>query len=270
MSVLAPGTTRLRLKKIRKYVVPALAATLLLWGAATVCRVDLGALLAGIPRGIALFGHMLPPRWEDFPALVGPALETVQIAFVGTVWGAALALLIGLLAADNLSPHRAVRELVRSALAVERALPELIIVLFFVAIVGLGAFPGVMALAVCSVGMLGKLFADAFEEVDPRPLEAMVAAGATKVQVIRYAVLPQVLPSLIANTLYRFDVNIRMSVFLGVVGAGGIGFNLVMSMRLMRYQEAMAAILVILVLVVVCEKLSDILRRRILGQEVLK
>ncbi len=270
MSVPAPGAMRLHLKKFRKYVAPALVATLLLWGASTVCRVDLGALLAGMPRGVALFGHMLPPRWEDFPALAGPALETVQIASVGTVLGAVLALLIALAAAGNLSPHRAVRELARGALTAERALPDLIIILFFVAIVGLGAFPGVMALAVCSVGMLGKLFADAFEEVDPKPLEAMAAVGATRAQIIRYAVLPQVFPSLIANTLYRFDVNIRMSIFLGVVGAGGIGFNLVMSMRLLRYQEAFAAILVILVLVVMCEQLSDALRRRVLGQEVLR
>ncbi|HAP31602.1 MAG TPA: phosphonate ABC transporter, permease protein PhnE, partial [Firmicutes bacterium] len=133
------------LKKFRKYVLPALAAALLLWGASAVCRVDPGDFFRGIPRGVVLFGHMFPPRWEDFPGLIGPALETVQIAFVGTVLGVALALLIGLLAADNLSPHRAVRELARGALTAERALPDLIIILFFVAIVGLGAFPGVMA-----------------------------------------------------------------------------------------------------------------------------
>ena len=270
MSVAALSAMLAHLKKFRKYVLPVLAATLLLWGGAAVSRVDPGEFLRGIPRGVALFGHMFPPRWEDFPGLIVPALETVQIAFVGTVLGVALALLIGLLAAANLSPHRAVRELARGALTAERALPDLIIILFFVAIVGLGAFPGVMAVAVCSVGMLGKLFADAFEEVDPKPLEAMAAVGATKLQIIRYAVLPQVIPSLIANTLYRFDVNIRMSIFLGVVGAGGIGFRLVMAMRLLQYREAMASILVILLLVVICEKFSDAFRRRILGQEVLR
>jgi phosphonate transport system permease protein len=139
-----------------------------------------------------------------------------------------------------------------------------------VAIVGLGPFPGVMALAAGSIGMLGKLFADAIEEVDPKPIESMVAIGATKAQVIRYAVLPQVIPSLIANTLYRFEVNIRMSIFLGVVGAGGIGFNVVTSLRLLKYQEAMACILTILILVTLCEKFSERVRRIIVGQELLR
>ncbi len=149
-------------------------------------------------------------------------------------------------------------------------MPDLIVILLFVAIVGLGPFPGVMALAVSSIGMLGKLFADSIEEIDPKPLESLTAAGATKAQIIRYAVLPQVVPSFIANTLYRFDVNIRLSIFLGVVGAGGIGFELIMAMRLLEYREAMAAIVVILILIVLCEKISDLLRRQVLGQEVLQ
>ena len=260
----------IHLRRYLKHIPVATVIVLLLWAGSVLCRVDIGGLIVGIPKGIELLRHMFPPRWETFPELLGPALETVQIAFVGTVMGAVLALLISLLAADNLNPNRALREVARGILSAERALPDLIIILFFVAIVGLGAFPGVMAVAVSSIGMLGKLFADAIEEVDPRPVESLVAVGATKAQVIRYAVLPQVIPSLIANILYRFDVNIRMSVFLGVVGAGGIGFNLIMSMRMLRYEEAMAAIIVILVLIVACEKVSDMLRRRMLGQEVLQ
>jgi phosphonate transport system permease protein len=213
---------------------------------------------------------MFPPAWKTFPDLAGPALETVQIAFVGTALGACLSLAVGLAAAHNINSNRLLRNTVRTFLSAERALPDLIVVLFFVAIVGLGSFPGVMALVAGSIGMLGKLFADAIEEVDPRPVESMVAIGATKAQVIRYAVLPQVLPSLIANTLYRFEVNIRMSIFLGVVGAGGIGFNLVVFLRLLKYQEAMAAILTILILVTLCEKLSERVRRIIIGQELLR
>lgn len=258
------------LKRYKKYLLPTLIFVLLMWGGLIVCRADLHSLIAGIPRGWDLLGHMLPPDWGVFPYLLAPALETVQIAFVGTVLGAVLALLIGFFAASNLTPNKPVREVARGVLMLERALPDLIIILLFVAIVGLGPFPGVMALAVCSIGMLGKLYADSFEEIDPKPLEAMAAVGANKVQIIRYAVLPQVLPALIANTLYRFDVNIRLSVFLGVVGAGGIGFNLIMSMRLMQYSEAMTAIIIILLLVISCEKISDFLRQRIIGQEVLK
>lgn len=258
------------LSRYRSYLFPVSILALLLWGAADVSRVDLAVLAAGIPRGIDLLGHMLPPDWAAFPQLMAPALKTLQIAFVGTVFGILAAFVVSLFAAANINPNRAVRETMRGLLSAQRALPDLIILLFFVAIVGLGPFPGVMALAVSSVGMLGKLFADAIEEVDPRPMEALAAVGATKGQIIRYAVLPQVLPSLIANSLYRFDTNIRMSIFLGAVGAGGIGFDLVVSIRLLDYQTAFSAIIVVLILVLACEKLSDVLRTRLFGQEVLR
>ena len=258
------------LARYRPYFFPISILVLLLWGGAVVSRVDPAALAAGIPRGIDLLGHMFPPAWEAFPQLMAPALQTVQIAFVGTVFGILIAFMVSLFAAANLNPNRAVREITRGLLSAQRALPDLIILLLFVAIVGLGPFPGVMALALSSVGMLGKLFADASEEVDPRPLEALAAVGATKGQIIRYAVLPQVLPSLITNSLYRFDTNIRMSIFLGAVGAGGIGFNLVVSIRLLEYQAALSAIIVVLILVLACEKLSDVLRTKLLGQEVFR
>ncbi|MGQ9645110.1 MAG: phosphonate ABC transporter, permease protein PhnE [Thermodesulfobacteriota bacterium] len=243
---------------------------LLLWGGMMVCRFDPIVLIKGIPRGIELIGHMVPPAWGKTPELVGPAMETVQIAFVGTVLGAILSFIVGIIAARNMHSIRIVRDFTRILLSAERALPDLIVMLFFVAIVGLGAFPGVMALVASSVGMLGKLFADAIEEIDPKPIESLEAIGATRIQIIYYSVLPQVLPSIIANTLYRFEVNIRMSILLGVVGAGGIGFNLVTSIRLMRYQEAMAIILIILILVTFCEKFSDLLRKIMIGKEVLR
>ncbi len=234
------------------------------------CRFDPILLLKGIPKGIELLRLMVPPSWEKLPELLKPALETLQIAFVGTILGASFSFIIGLLASRNMHSSRILRDFMRVLLSAERALPDLIVMLFFVAIVGLGAFPGVMALALSSIGMLGKLFADAIEEVDPKPLESLEAIGATKVQVVRFAVLPQVLPSVIANTLYRFEVNIRMSILLGVVGAGGIGFNLVTSIRLIRYQEAMAAILIILLLVTFCEKSAEVLRKAMIGQEILR
>ncbi len=258
------------LKRYKRVFLPVVILTLLLWGGSVICQVEPAVLITGVPQGLDLLRQMFPPAWSAFPELVGPALETVQIALVGTVFGALLSLIISLFAASNLNPNRKGREIARGICSAERALPDLIVVLFFVAIVGLGPFPGVMALAVSSIGMLGKLFADAIEEIDPKPLESLAAVGATKAQIIRYAVLPQVLPSLIANTLYRFDVNIRMSIFIGVVGAGGIGFELLMAMRLLEFQTALSAIITILMLILLCEKLSDALRKSILGQEVLR
>lgn len=257
-------------KRYSKYFLPAGVLASLVLGGMVVCRVDPILLLKGIPRGVELIGHMVPPTWEKIPDLLSPALETLQIAFVGTVLGAGFSFIIGILASRNMHSMRFLRDLTRILLSAERALPDLIVVLFFVAIVGLGAFPGVMALAVSSIGMLGKLFADAIEEVDPKPVESLEAIGASKAQIIHYAVLPQVFPSMIANTLYRFEVNIRMSILLGVVGAGGIGYNLVTSIRLMRYQEAMAAILIMLLLVTFCEKSAEVLRKTMIGQEILR
>jgi len=258
------------LARYRALILPTAILTLLVWGAAIVTRVNLATLVDGIPRGVALWRHMFPPAWDAFSELLAPALETVQIAFVGTVFGVLFALVVGFVAAANINSNRIGRETARGLLSAERALPDLITLLLFVAIVGLGPFPGVMAVALSSVGMLGKLFADAIEEVDPRPVEALGAIGATKAQIIRFAVLPQVLPSFIANSMFRFDINIRMSIFLGAVGAGGIGFHLVSAVRLLEYQAALSAIVVVLVLVLACEKLSDIVRTKIFGQAVLR
>lgn len=253
-----------------KYLLPAGILGLLVLGGMWVCRVDPFLLIKGVPRGLELMGYMLPPKIEKIPQLLRPALETLQIALVGTILGACFSFIIGILASRNMHSMRFLRDLSRIFLSAERALPDLIVMLFFVAIVGLGAFPGVMALAASSIGMLGKLFADAIEEIDPKPVESLEAMGATKLQVIYFSVLPQVLPSMIANTLYRFEVNIRMSILLGVVGAGGIGFNLVTSIRLMRYQEAMAAILIVLLLVTICEKGAEWMRKMVIGQEILR
>jgi len=260
------------LKKLRRNKKSLLAGgvfLLLFLGGVVITDVSLVALLKELPRAGEIIGWMFPPDWNAFPEMVGPALDTVQIAFLGTFFGAILSFFLGLAAAINLVP-RAIREVARGLIIAERALPDLVIILLFVAAVGLGPFPGVMALAVSSIGMLGKLFAEAVEEVDPQPLEALESVGASKWQVIRYAVLPQTLPSFVANVFYRFDVNIRFAVLLGAVGAGGIGDELIMSMGLLRYDRALTAIIVTLILVLLCQKISDTLREKIIGQELLQ
>ena len=152
----------------------------------------------------------------------------------------------------------------------ERALPEIIMLLLLVAALGVGPFPGVMALAIGSIGMLGKLLADAIEEIDPRVLESVESVGATRWQVIRHAVLPEVMPALLANSIFRFEVNIRASVLLGAVGAGGIGFELNKAMNMLEYERVSVAILVTLALVFTAERGSDFLRRRVLDGGKLK
>ena len=228
--------------------------------------------LEGIPHFFRLVGEMLPPNWAVLAggAVLWSILETLSMAFVGTFIGAVCSFLLALFAARNLAPSRVVSETAKGLIAAERAVPTLIIVLLLVVVIGFGPFAGMIALAIGSIGMLGKLFAEVMETVDPKPLESLKSTGATKLQVIHYAVLPQVIPSLIANTLYRFDINLRTALFLGVVGGGGVGFEIHRAMSLFRYADALAITAIVLIVICLAEKISDQLRKKFIGQEVLQ
>ncbi|CCH51571.1 Putative phosphonates transport system permease protein phnE [Fibrisoma limi BUZ 3] len=229
------------------------------------CKVDLDALRAGIPKGIEFISYLFPPDWTAFADMAMPALETILLAFLATVLGAFLSLFFGLAASSNIAP-RWLRNLSRFLLATERSLPEIVILLLLISALGLGPFPGVIAMAFGCIGMLGRLFSDAIEEINPATLESIESVGARKLQVIAYGVLPQVLPSLLSNTIFRFEVNIRLSVLLGAVGAGGIGFQLYYSFQTLQYQRATTAILITLLLVFLSERLSNSIRKK-LSQE---
>ncbi len=231
--------------------------------AARLCDVDLMLLVTGFGEGLGVLRLMFPPDWGALPGLVEPALVTVFLALVATPLGLIISFFFGLAAAGNLaSPF--LRFAARLVIGIERALPEIIILVLLVAAMGVGPAPGVLALAIGSVGMLGRLIADAVEEIEPEVIESVEAVGATRWQVIRYAVFPAILPSLIANTFLRFEINVRASVLLGAVGAGGIGYELTYAMAMMEYERAMAAILVTLGLVFGAERVSRFLRKRIL------
>jgi len=235
--------------------------TVLVVLAAWQCEVSPSDLMKGIGKGLNMVGFFFPPDWKAFPEMVRPALVTVLICLVATPIGAAFSVIFGLAGARNLSPPW-LRLTARSLIAVERGLPEIVILLLLVAAFGLGPFAGVMALAIGSIGMLGKLVGDAIEEVDARVMDSVAAVGATRFQVIRHAVLPEVLPSLVANSIFRFEVNIRASVLLGAVGAGGIGYELNAAMNQLEYSRATVAALTTLALVFLSERASDFLRAR--------
>ncbi len=235
----------------------------LLWGAAILCKVDLGGFLPGLLKGAEVMRFFFPPEWSALGEMVTPALVTVLLAAVATPIGVVLSFFFGLAGARNLAPGW-LRNGARLIIGVERALPEIIVLLLLVAALGVGPFPGVIALAIGSIGMLGKLFADAIEEVDERIMESVESVGATRWQVIRHAVLPEVMPALLSNSIFRFEVNLRASVLLGAVGAGGIGFELQKAMALLEYERAMMAVLVTLLLVFGAERVSDFLRKRVL------
>lgn len=144
-----------------------------------------------------------------------------------------------------------------------RSVPDVVFALIFVTAVGLGPFAGVLALVVHNTGVMGKLWAEAMEESDPGPREALRVLGASRAQTALHAVLPTVLPQLVGLLLYRFDVNVRASLVLGLVGAGGIGFLINQSIKLFRFDQMATHILVVLVLVIAVDQLSALIRRRI-------
>jgi phosphonate transport system permease protein len=215
------------------------------------------------------FVQIVKPDPSAFVELLRPALESIFIALVGTVLGMVISLVFALMAASNIAPRR-VRQTVRFLLVVERALPEIVILLFLVAAFGLGPFAGVLSLAIGSVGMLGKLMADAIEELDPVTIESIQAIGATRVQVIVFGVIQPIMPSIISFALFRFEWSIRFAVILGAVGAGGIGLEMYRDFMLLYYPRAASSLILILAMIFLTEQLSGWLRKKIKGEVVLK
>lgn len=248
-------------KRIRNNVIAIAVLAVLSYFAALSCKVNAKDFMEGIPSGIQFLGFMFPPDWSAFTEMLVPAFETVLLAFLATLFGGVLSLFFGLAAATNIAP-KWLRNTSRFLLTVERALPEIIIILLLISALGLGAFPGVIALSIGCIGMLGKLFADAIEEINPKLLESIESVGGNKLQVILFGVLPQVLPAIITNTIFRFEINIRLSVLIGAVGAGGIGYELYHSFNVLEYERATMAILITLVLVFISERVSSQLRKR--------
>lgn len=226
-----------------------------------------GSVLIEGWRGMAdFFGQAIPPdlRWEEVlqPSL-NAAKVTLYIALLGTTLSIPPALVLAALAARTTTPSAVVYQASRSLLSFLRAVPEIVFALIFITAVGLGPFPGVLALLVHNIGVMGKLWSEAIEEVDLGPVEALRVAGARRSQVVAHAVVPAVAPQFVGLLLYRFDVNVRASLVLGLVGAGGIGFLINQSIQLFRFDEMLTHILVVLALIVIVDNASALVRRRI-------
>lgn len=250
---------------LRRAAIGAIVVTLFL-AAALRCDVRPEIFRQGLGQGPNFIASFFPPLWSAAGEMVTPVLITIVLATSATLLGLFLSFPVGLAAASNVAPAW-LRQPVRVLLGVERAVPETILLLFFAVAFGLGPLAGVFSLALGSIGMLGKLLGDAMEEVDPAVVDSVRAAGATFWQAIRYGLLPQVLPALAAHTLFRFDVNVRNSVVLGAIGAGGIGEEIAHSMGMIQYERATIAVLGSLLVIYTAEAVSGRLRRRLLGAE---
>jgi phosphonate transport system permease protein len=254
-------------RKFRVNVLIALAIVAILISSILYLGVDLSAISTDLHYVEELAAEMFPPHlqllWEK-SGLLKSLVETISMAFLGTVFGGCIALVLAFFAATNISPNPKLRLIIRGLLAAERSLPNFIVLLVLLIAVGIGPFAGMLSLTIGSVGMFGKLFADAIEQADKGTFESIQSVGSTRLQLIRYAILPEVAPSFIANLFYAFDVNLRAAIPLGVFGGGGIGFEFNFADRLLRYKDMLAYALVFIVLITGMERMSDWVRRQIL------
>ena len=225
--------------------------------------VDVGAFLIGFNQFMQIFYEMLKPDWSYVPFTIKPIIQTIQMALIGTLVGSIIAVPFAVLAARNIVTNTVIRGTIRFILNLVRTLPDLMLAAVFVAVVGIGPMAGVLTLAIFSFGMISKLFYEAIETIDMGPIEALTAAGATKTQVVWFAVLPQVYNHFLSYFLYTFEINVRASTILGYLGAGGIGELLQRSLGQFRYDRTAIVVIGTFIVVVVVDTLSNQLRERL-------
>ncbi len=206
---------------------------------------------------------LLEPNWAYLPETIGPMVETFQMAVIAAVIGCGVALPVSFLASRVTSGGRVTLGVTRGVLNVVRAIPDILYALIFVAAVGVGPLPGIIALILFNIGVVAKLLSETVDGVDRGPIEAARASGGNQVQTVRWAVFPQVLPNYIAYSLYTFELNIRASTVLGIVGAGGIGRELFAQYKLFNWSNVAVTIVELFVLVLLIEVVSIWLRRRL-------
>lgn len=243
-----------------RIVLPLGALIYLILAVGTI-EVNWTRVMDGMERGQRFIAGFLQPdfktRWRDISAGLA---ESLTMTFTSTVAGVLISVPIGIGAARNVAP-RWVYLLCRAIIAISRSLQEIIVAIFFVALFGFGAFAGFLTLTFATIGFIGKLLAEDIEEIDESQAEAIRATGASWLQLINYAVQPQVMPRLVGLSAYRLDINFRESAVIGIVGAGGIGGTLNTALSRYEYDSAGAILLIIIGIVMLAEYASGHLRR---------
>ncbi|MEO3785153.1 phosphonate ABC transporter, permease protein PhnE [Actinocorallia sp. B10E7] len=227
---------------------------------------DLGMLAEGWDGMARFVSEALPPDLTWSPVVrdgLDACLVTLWIGLLGTTLSLPFTIVLAALGSRTTGCNAAVYQAARSTMSFLRAVPDVVFALIFVTAVGLGPFAGVLALVCHNTGVMGKLWSEAMEETDDGPAQALRIAGARRSQVVLHAVLPACLPQLVGLVLYRLDVNVRTSLVLGLVGAGGIGFLINQAIQLFRFDQMLTYILMVLVLVVAVDMLSSFVRKRL-------
>jgi phosphonate transport system permease protein len=260
----ATPPARVRRPSAWSFALLAAVGALVLHGYSAGAKVDPVTLAEGAGRLGDFLAEAFPPDLHRLEAILRSLLLTFEMALLGTIIGVVFSVPLAVGAARNTTPHRLVYAACRGLISLFRTIPDLVWGLVFVIAVGLGPQAGVLAIAVDVMGFCGRFFAESIEEVDPGVVESLRSTGATERSILAGAVLPTCLPSFVATSMFALESSTRSSVVLGLVGAGGIGIELAVSMQLLRYDEALTIILSIFAVVLVVERVSSSLRRRLI------
>lgn len=207
-----------------------------------------------------MVSQMWPPQMGYAPAIWPKLAETIHMAIIATALAATFSIPLCLLSAQNIVKNRWVYNGIKTLLNIMRTIPELILAVLFVGVFGIGIFSGILALFIFSLGILAKLMSETIEGIDHHQLEAVEASGGNQLQVIWYAVIPQILPQFVSFSLYVFEINVRASIILGFVGAGGIGLLIQQQINFLNYPAAMAVVMIVFIVVIVIDFISNRLR----------
>ena len=237
-----------------------LVAGVVVWSLVTT-DVELSRLLSAGPRIADFFGRMFPPDPTVMDEIWKGSAETLRIAILGTVGAVILSVPLGILASETMVSSTVHRP-VRTVLAFVRAIPLILVAMLMVGAVGLGPLPGIIAVAFHATGMLAKFYAEAIDGVSRAPIAALESAGAGPLLRLRHAIWPQMAPVVARDTIFRFELNLRESLILGIVGAGGIGFYIQTYVRSFQYDKAASVTIAVVIMVVIIEGINVALRRR--------
>ncbi|MDG5786822.1 phosphonate ABC transporter, permease protein PhnE [Evansella sp. AB-P1] len=262
--VMPPKKKRSVYKLIRNIIIALVIIAIYIWTFVTIDirwdRVFSEHTINSISRVIP---QLFSPDWGAFQKVMGLMWETLLMAYTGTLMAAILAIPFGFFAASNMVRSKLLNGLSKGVLNGIRAFPELVLALMFVAAVGPRPFAGVLAIAIGSIGMLGKLYSEVIESIDMNVVEALQANGANKLQVLFYGVIPQIIPEFLSYAIYRFEIDVRASTILGIIGAGGIGTLITISIANRKWDEVGMILLVIIVVVTIIDYTSARIRKRI-------
>ncbi len=204
-----------------------------------------------------------PPDWSYSVKVITPLLETIRMAIVGTFWGALIALPVAVFAAGNFLKKPWISKPLRLILNIFRTIPAMVLASLFVAVFGIGPFSGVMALSIFTFGLISKLTYESIEAIDYGQVEALMSLGANKPNILRYAIIPQILPQFMSYTLYGFEVNVRAAAVLGYVGAGGIGQTFEHNLAWRNFDRVGVIIVISFAVVLIIDLVSSTLRKRL-------